>query len=324
MVPVRDSHHRSHRRDLHTRRRRRCKDPHRPGHRIPHRLHHPDQNLPRHHSHHHGFPGRGRPHDHRHRQGRIHPHREPRHLVTGPASPSPTSGTGPGRPSLGATAATYTPAAADAAKTLTVRVTGSRTGYTTLTKTSPATTAITPGSLAGAVPTITGTAKVGSTLTANPGTWSPAPVTLTYQWYRSGTAILGATAATYTPAAADAAKTLTVRVTGSRTGYTTLTKTSPATTAITTGSLAGAVPTITGTPKVGSTLTANPGTWSPAPVTLTYQWYRSGTAIIGATAATYTPTAADAAKTLTVRVTGSRTGYTTLTKTSPATTAIAT
>ena len=225
---------------------------------------------------------------------------------------------------LGATAATYTPAAADAAKTLTVRVTGSRTGYTALTKTSPATTAITTGSLTGAVPTITGTAKVRSTLTANPGTWSPAPLTLTYQWYRSGTAILGATAATYTPAAADAAKTLTVRVTGSRTGYTALTKTSPATTAITTGSLTGAVPTITGTAKVGSTLTANPGTWSPAPLTLTYQWYRSGTAILGATAATYTPAAADAAKTLTVRVTGSRTGYTALTKTSPATTAITT
>jgi hypothetical protein len=43
---------------------------------------------------------------------------------------------------------------------------------------------------------VTGTAKVGYRLIAVPGTWGPAPVTLKYQWYRSGVAILGVTAAT--------------------------------------------------------------------------------------------------------------------------------
>jgi hypothetical protein len=83
------------------------------------------------------------------------------------------------------------------------------------------------------VPAITGTAKVGSTLTSVPGSWGPAPVTLAYQWKAHGTAILGATAATYKPVAAHAGKTLTVTVTGTKTGYTTTAKTSPATAAVT-------------------------------------------------------------------------------------------
>ena len=51
------------------------------------------------------------------------------------------------------------------------------------------------------------------------------------------------------------------------------------------------VPTITGTAKVGSVLTAVPGTWGPAPVAFTYQWNASGVAIVGANQSTLTPTA---------------------------------
>lgn len=82
------------------------------------------------------------------------------------------------------------------------------------------------------VPTITGTAKVGSALASVPGTWGPAPVTLAYQWKANGTAIVGATAATYKPVAAYAGKTLTVTVTGTKTGYTTTAKTSAATASV--------------------------------------------------------------------------------------------
>ncbi|SDJ53670.1 serine protease [Arthrobacter cupressi] len=82
------------------------------------------------------------------------------------------------------------------------------------------------------------------------------------------------------------------------------------------------MPTISGTTKVGYTLTAVPGTWSPAPVTLSYQWYRSGTPITAATATSYKLTASDAGKPITVRVTGRKTGYTAAAKTSSPTVSV--
>ena len=246
--------------------------------------------------------------------------------VTGTWSPTPDvlrfqwfrSGTA----ITGATGKTYTLVAADYGKTMTLKVTGSKAGYPSATRTSAATTAVKPGTLTAPAPTISGTAKVGSTLTAVPGTWGPAPVTLTYQWKANGVAITGATAATYKPVAANVGKTLTVTVTGTKTGYTTAAKISAATAAVTPGALTAPVPTISGTAKVGSTLTAVPGTWGPSPVTLTYQWKANGVAITGATAATYKPVAAIVGKTLTVTVTGTKTGYTTAAKTSAATAAV--
>ncbi|MDR6414011.1 carboxypeptidase regulatory-like domain-containing protein [Pseudarthrobacter sulfonivorans] len=225
----------------------------------------------------------------------------------------------------GATASTYKPVAADTGKTITVSVTGTKTGYTSAVKTSAATGTVMSLNpvLTAPAPTITGTAKVGSLLTAVPGTWGPSPVTLAYQWKASGIAITGATASTYKPVAADTGKTITVTVTGTKAGYTTAAKTSVATAAVARGTLTAPAPTITGTAKVGSLLTAVPGTWGPSPVTLTYQWKASGIAITGATASTYRPAAANVGKTITVTVTGTKTGYTTAAKTSVATAAVA-
>ncbi|WP_230118948.1 carboxypeptidase regulatory-like domain-containing protein [Arthrobacter sp. Bi83] len=221
----------------------------------------------------------------------------------------------------GATASTYKPAAAVIGKALTVTVTGSKAGYTSLAKTSAITAKVAAGTLTAPVPVITGAAKVGSTLTAT-GTWGPAPVTLKYQWKANGIAITGATASTYKPATTVLGKTLTVTVTGSKAGYTTAAKTSAVTAKVAAGTLTAPVPAITGTAKVGSILTAAPGTWGPAPVTLTYQWKANGVAITGATGSTYKPIPAVSGKTLTVTVTGAKTGYTTAAKTSAATAAV--
>ncbi len=68
-------------------------------------------------------------------------------------------------------------------------------------------------------PKISGTAKVGSKLTAKPGTWAPAPVKLSYQWLRNGKAIPKATQSTYKLAKADSRKKISVKVTGSKTGH---------------------------------------------------------------------------------------------------------
>ncbi|TDX81343.1 hypothetical protein EDF35_1010 [Rathayibacter sp. PhB151] len=222
----------------------------------------------------------------------------------------------------GATASTYTLVAADAGAAITVAVTGTKSGYTAVTKTSAAVTAKAALQTLMPTPTITGTTKVGSTLTANPGTWD-AGTTLTYQWKKNGGSyISGATAKTYVLKASDAGATITVSVTSTKTGYSPATKTSATTALVTGGVLTGATPTITGTAKVGQTLTAVPGTWSPAPVTLSYQWKRGGTAISGATSATYKTVSADAGKAITVTVTGTKVGYTTLSKTSAAKTVV--
>jgi hypothetical protein len=73
---------------------------------------------------------------------------------------------------------------------------------------------------------------------------------------------------------------------------------------------------ITGTPAVGARLTARPSGW----VALSdpeYQWLRNGIEIPGATAATYTVTAADAGQTLAVRMTETPEWYSTASATSP-------
>ena len=129
----------------------------------------------------------------------------------------------------GATGATYTVTAADVGKTVTVAVTGTKAGYTTVTTTSLPTAAVAVVALSPTpIPTITGTTQVGATLTANAGTWGPAPVALTYQWSVGGTAVAGATGTTYTAGVADVGKTVTVAVTGTKAGYTAATKTSTA------------------------------------------------------------------------------------------------
>ena len=149
-------------------------------------------------------------------------------------------------------------------------------------------------------PTISGTAKVGKKLTAKAGTWKPSGVKLKYQWYRGSKKISGATKKTYTLTSADKGKKITVKVTGTKPGYTTVSKTSVASGKVAAGVLTTVKPKITGTVKVGKKLTAKPGTWKPSGVKLSYQWLRNGKAIKGATKSTFVPRSADKGKTVEV------------------------
>ena len=216
----------------------------------------------------------------------------------------------------GATGSTYKLVTADAGAAITVSVTGSRTGYTTITTTSTARTVeklltSTP------TPTLTGTPRVGQTLTATAGAWAPGSVAMAYQWKRDGTAIAGATTSTYKLITADAGKAIAVTVTGRRAGYTSVDKTSSAK-SVEKLLTVTPIPTLSGTARVGQTLKATAGTWSPATVTLNYQWKRAGATISGATSSSYTLVTADAGQAITVTVTGSKSGYTSVGKTSAA------
>src|SRR6185312_13435509 len=166
-------------------------------------------------------------------------------------------------PIAGATSGTLVVPGTALNQPITVRVTASKSGFTSVTKTSAPTAAVNPGQITTGTPTITGTAQVGQTLTANTGSWSPVPDTFTYQWRAAGTNITGSTSSTLTVPADALGKTITVVVTGSKTGYTTASRESSSTAVVVaaTGTLTTAVPTVAGTAAVGEVLTANPGTW---------------------------------------------------------------
>jgi hypothetical protein len=169
-------------------------------------------------------------------------------------------------------------------------------------------------------PTIAGSTVVGQTLTATLPPWTPATTSITWQWLADNAAITGATTSTFVLTAAQLGKVITVAATGQAPGLTPQTRTSAPTAAVIAPLVVAGTVTVSGSVTVGGVLTANPGTWAPAPLTLSYQWLRDGTtAITGATGTTYSPVTADQGHTLVVSVTGTKTGYTSATARSTAT-----
>ncbi|PSK62555.1 hypothetical protein B0E53_05536 [Micromonospora sp. MH33] len=159
-------------------------------------------------------------------------------------------------------------------------------------------------------PTITGTVAVGATVRASTGQWSPTATAYTYQWAADGTAISGATGSTYVIPASRLGKRLTVTVTATKPGYSPGQATSKATAPVAKGAAPTATvkPTITGTPRVGQTVQASTGTWSPTPDSYRYEW-RVGGVLTGTTTKTLTLTAAMRDKTVTVTVIAVKAGY---------------
>ena len=216
----------------------------------------------------------------------------------------------------GATGLTYTLSDVDEDKTVRVRVSFTDDAGNDETLTSAATDAVDarPNSLATGAPTISGTAQVGKTLTANTSGIADADgltnVAFSYQWLSDDTAIQGATGLTYTLEEADEGKAIKVQVSFSDDGGNDETLTSTTTDAVAAAPAANnpatGAPTISGTAQVGETLTADRSGIADADglanATFSYQWLADDAAIAGATGSTYTLVAEDEGKTITVQV----------------------
>ncbi len=81
--------------------------------------------------------------------------------------------------------------------------------------------------------------------------------------------------------------------------------------------------TITGKAVVGSKLRAKTSKWQPSGTKLSYSWLRNGRKISGATKSSYTLTAKDRGKRISVKVTGAKQGAKKVVRTSAKTEAVA-
>ena len=217
-----------------------------------------------------------------------------------------------------ATSATYTLVVDDIGKTITVRVnyTDDRGFDETLTSAPTAVVEASPNIPATGLPSITGAAEVGETLTVSTSGIQDANglsgATFSYQWVSNdGTAdmdIQEVTSTSYTLVADDIGRTIKVRVSFTDDGGNEETLTSAPTAAVeaklnipATGLL-----TIRGKAQVGETLTADPSGVADhnglENANFSYRWLADDTAIDGATGREYTLAEADKGKAIKVRV----------------------
>lgn len=223
----------------------------------------------------------------------------------------------------GATGQVLRLTASEAGKIISVKVTAKRSGFADATKTSPQYGPVLLQEMTSAdTPTISGTTAVGATLTALPGTWSPVPDKFTYQWKRDGEVIGSSITSTYTTKTTDVGRRISVEVTGAKSGYFPLTRTSDPV-MIGEGGMGGLDPTIKGTPTVGEQLTASTTGWSPVGASFTYQWKVDGVAASKGTSRLFTIPGTAAGKKITVTVSGELAGYTTTSRTTAPTAAVA-
>jgi hypothetical protein len=199
---------------------------------------------------------------------------------------------------------TYTVAAADVGHELVCRVIAKNAGGDSAPATSSAVKIVAPP--AGGTASITGTPKQGQVLTCNTTGWSGSPTSFAFAWLRDGTGSALATTKTYTVAAADVGHQLVCRVVASNPGGDSAPTTSPAVKVI--APPADGTATISGTPRVGQTLTCVTADWSGEPTDFAYAWHRDASGTPFATTKTYAVVAADVGHKLSCRVVATNTG----------------
>ena len=216
----------------------------------------------------------------------------------------------------GATASSYTVNVADNSYILRAKVNATNVNGTGIYVT--AATGIVSSVYNIQVPIVRGNAVLGQVLEVSDGTWSsPYPITLSYKWItsRTGTFISGQTSPSYTVTSTEVGYYISAQVTAS-TSYGALAIVSP-TRGLVTPVGNSALPVITGTLRVGGTLSASTGTWLnlEGDSTASYQWQSSTDAVLwnnisGATSATYVLQLAQAGTYIRAQVFQTKSGYT--------------
>ncbi|QIX27195.1 hypothetical protein ncot_11740 [Nocardioides sp. JQ2195] len=220
-----------------------------------------------------------------------------------------------GSPIDGATGPTLDLLPAYAGAVITVTVTGTQPGYAELAETSAPTTPIAdapPSEVTPVTPKISGVAKVGNRLTAQPGNWGDG-VELSLQWSVSGAPVPGATSRTFLLTGDHAGKRVTVTVTGTLADGGSGSATSVETKTIAKGKLRSSKPRVTGKPTVGRKVSVAAGTWT-AGTKFRYVWKVGQKKIRGATGKRFKVRRAYVGKRIQVVVTGSKKGYVTVKK----------
>ncbi|MCU1568072.1 MAG: putative S-layer domain protein [Pseudarthrobacter sp.] len=165
--------------------------------------------------------------------------------------------------------------------------------------------------------TVSGTMKVGETITANLPPLEPAPTNVEYRWiHADGYFDMTTSEPTFVLRPEDAGKRMTVRAYATKHGYRTYLGLYEAQESVIGPIVSSAPVTISGTATVGQTLTAILGTLNPTPEKVSYTWKRNGEAIAEASARQLQLTQADAGTEISVTVTAQRAGYEPLVETS--------
>jgi len=170
------------------------------------------------------------------------------------------------------------------------------------------------------LPTISGTATEGQTLTATNGSWTHSPTSYTYKWLRCDStgancsAIGSATSQTYKLVSTDVGHKLKAEVAAHNAGGEGSATSAASEVVLPLPPTNTSLPTIGGSTVEGQTLTGANGTWSRSPTSFDYQWLRCDStgancaAIGSATSQIYELIPADVGHMLKIEVTARNAG----------------
>ena len=214
----------------------------------------------------------------------------------------------------GATGSSYELTSSEQGQTIQVRVsfTDDADNEESLTSVATVAVAAAPNRDATGLPTISGTPQVSETLTADTADIADEDgltnVSYEYQWTADGTDIAGAAGSSYELTSSELGQTIQMRVTFTDDADNEESLTSVATEAVTAkpNTAPTGLPTISGTPQVEQTLTADTSPIDDEDgltnVSYEYQWTAAGTDIAGATGSSYTLTSSEQGQTIKVKV----------------------